>query len=73
MFVVISECFGKLEIEGELQKRKSMLRGEIKESSSIEETSDFWGSHFVECYIVKDNVCVAKDRISVNIMKSRAY
>jgi hypothetical protein len=50
-----------------------MLRGEIKESQSIEETSDFAGSHFVECYLVKNGICVAKDRLSVNIMKFRAY
>jgi len=65
--------FWKVRNRGKIAERKSMLRGEIKESVSIEETSDFFGSHFVECYIVKNNVCVAKDRIAVNIMKSQAY
>jgi hypothetical protein len=65
--------FWKVRNRGKIAERKSMLRGEIKESISIEETSDFFGSHFVECYIVKNNVCIAKDRIAVNIMKSQAY
>ena len=33
------------------------------------EESSFEGDHYVECYIVKNGVCVAKDRIEVPISK----
>ena len=65
--------FWKVRNRGRIAKNKHMLRGEIRECKSINEASDFFGSHFVECYIVKNNICVAKDRISVNIMNSLAY
>ena len=31
------------------------------------EESTFGGEHYVECYIVKNGVCVAKDKINVPI------
>ncbi len=48
--------------------KKNMLRGEIIEGSStrIERTS-FNGDHYVECYIVKNGVCVARNRMPVRI------
>ena len=46
------------------------VRGEIVSDrgtlDKIERTS-FQGPHFVECYIVKDGYCVARDRIDVPI------
>ncbi|MGN6809026.1 MAG: nucleotide-binding domain-containing protein [Trinickia sp.] len=31
------------------------------------ETANFHGPHFVECYVIKNGVCVARDRIDVPI------
>lgn len=53
----------------EAQKR-DMIRGQIVGSSrpgARSEHSDFKGEHVVECYVVKDGVVVARDRIDVPI------
>lgn len=51
-------------------ERRDMVRGQIVNSSKprtrIEHT-DFKGAHVVECYVVKDGVVVARDRIDVPI------
>ena len=47
-----------------------MLRGLIFNDNGSEkriENSNFEGAHFVECFIIKNNVCVARDRIDVPI------
>ncbi|MCR4773329.1 MAG: hypothetical protein K5854_03085 [Prevotella sp.] len=31
------------------------------------ESSDFRGDHYVECYIIKDGIMVARERINVPI------
>ena len=51
-------------------ERRNMLRGEIYErGNSIVEHSNFFGKHYIECYIVKDGVCVAKDKVDIPIGK----
>ncbi len=49
--------------------RRNMIRGEIKKTDSSHqiEHTNFYGSHFVECYLVKGGICVARDRIDVPI------
>lgn len=50
--------------------KKNMIRGQIIKDAGKEvriETSNFKGAHFVECYIIKDNVVVARDFIDVPI------
>ena len=48
--------------------RRKCTRGTISRGGKeITETTDFNGDHIVECYIVKDGVVVAKDRIHVPI------
>jgi len=50
--------------------KRNMIRGEISQDTGneqITETTDFKGSHYVECYIIQNEVCVAKDRIKVPI------
>ncbi|MFN5952936.1 MAG: nucleotide-binding domain-containing protein [Dolichospermum sp.] len=57
---------------GEEAVRRKMIRGQILNDNGnheIIESSDFQGKHFVECYIIKNNICVARDRINVPIMK----
>lgn len=51
-------------------ERRNMIRGQIIDSTSTNtrmEHSNFKGEHVVECYIVKDGVVVARDRIDVPI------
>lgn len=55
---------------GPLAESKNEVRGEIVADKGrldkIERTA-FQGPHFVECYIIKDGYCVARDRIDVPI------
>lgn len=56
---------------GDEAKRRNCLRGEIINSNRMDgarhESADFRGPHYVECYIVKDGIVVARDRINVPI------
>ncbi len=57
---------------GDEAKKRNCLRGEIIDSNRKSglirhESADFRGPHYVECYIVKDGIVVARDRISVPI------
>ena len=55
---------------GEEAQRKECLRGKIYRDEGKRERvegTEYTGIHFVECYILKDNVCVAMDRIDVPI------
>ena len=48
--------------------RRNCIRGQIKEGSDyLNESTNFYGPHYVECYIIKDGICIARDKISVNI------
>lgn len=49
-------------------RRKDCIRGQIRSGKETKvEVTSFKGEHIVECYIVHDNVVVAKDRILVPI------
>lgn len=51
-------------------ERRDMVRGQIVDSSKPgvrSEHADFKGEHVVECYVVKDGVVVARDRLEVPI------
>lgn len=55
---------------GSLAEQKNLIRGQIvadRGRDDLVEHTDFSGSHFVECFIVKDGNCVARDRIEVPI------
>jgi len=55
---------------GDEAKNENGLRGEITDdfgSHSKEESTKYHGEHYVECYIIKDNRCVAMDHILVPI------
>ena len=48
--------------------KRNCIRGQIiKGTSEQNETAKFYGPHYVECYIVKDNTCIARDKIYVDI------
>jgi hypothetical protein len=56
--------------QGPEAERRQMIRGDIIDSTEPgmrKESSSFRGEHIVECYVVKDGVVVARDRIDVPI------
>ncbi len=66
------KVFWKVKNEGLEAIKENCIRGEIFENVGdnpevMNEVSSFAGKHYVECYIVKNGVCVAMDRINVPI------
>lgn len=63
------DIYWKIKNEGQEAIKRDCIRGQIKRTNtkSINESSDFIGEHYVECYIVKDGICIAKDHIDVPI------
>ena len=63
------EVYWKVRNVGAEAIKRNMVRGEIcKESGSHHiENTQFEGEHYVECFLVKNNVCVARDKIEVPI------
>lgn len=55
---------------GDEAERRNMVRGQIidpNKGNGHHEMTSFRGAHYVECYIVKDDVVAARDRIKVPI------
>ena len=56
---------------GEEAIRRNCLRGQIIESNKHpnirHESADFRGPHYMECYIIKNSIVVARDKIEVPI------
>lgn len=56
---------------GEVARQRNCLRGQIIDSNMSgyrrRESSDFYGPHYVECYIIKHGIVVARERINVPI------
>ena len=54
---------------GIVAEKKNMIRGQIQHTNkkTHNEHTDFFGPHYVECYIIKNGVCVARDKIAVPI------
>lgn len=60
----------KVKNVGPEAERKNIIRGEIKERGrTIVEHTSFFGNHYIECYIVKDGLCVARKRIEIPIAR----
>lgn len=61
--------FWKVRNVGDEAIKRNMIRGEIKQTDKKhqKEHTDFYGPHYVECFLIKNNICVAKDRINVPI------
>lgn len=60
----------KVTNRGEQAIKRDCMRGQIIDDSGSgerKENTNFKGSHFVECYVIKNNVVVAKDLIDVPI------
>jgi|SRR5699024_3198492 len=66
--------FWKVKNRGEIAKRADCIRGEIVESDEPlllhQEHTQYKGDHYVECYIIKNGICVARKRIDVQIRVS---
>ena len=54
---------------GQAAEKLNQIRGQIINTNKRyqEERTSFPGNHYVECYIVKDGICVARDKITVPI------
>ena len=61
--------YWKIRNVGPEAEKRNCIRGQIKltNSSTQREHTDFQGEHYAECYLVKNNVCVAKAHINVPI------
>ena len=58
----------KVKNVGPESQRRNEVRGQIEERGlAITENTRFYGNHYIECYIVKDNVCVARQLIRIPI------
>lgn len=58
----------KVKNVGPEAERKNQLRGQIVEKgTTLVEHSNFFGNHYIECYIIKNQICVAKERIDIPI------
>ncbi|WP_034442372.1 nucleotide-binding domain-containing protein [Butyrivibrio sp. AE2032] len=64
----IYSVYWKVKNVGVEAERKNCLRGRIEErGKSIKEPTSFYGYHYIECYIIKDKVCVARTRVGIPI------
>ncbi|WP_371817547.1 hypothetical protein [Virgibacillus sp. MSJ-26] len=61
------EVYWKIKNQGKVSKQKDCVRGEQTDKLSHYEETSFRGNHYVECYIVKSGICVARRRIDVPI------
>lgn len=62
------KIFWKVKNVGLEAERRNQIRGQIVEKGkTIIEHSNFYGNHYIECYIIKNNMCVAKERINIPI------
>lgn len=65
------DIYWKVRNRGEEAIKRNCIRGQIKKGTTqIEESTSFMGGHFVECYIVSNGVCIARDRIDVPIFET---
>ena len=63
------EVYWKVRNVGSEAIRRNMIRGNIIRENGFhhKENTDFSGLHYVECFLIKNNVCVARDKINVPI------
>ncbi|MGE4273809.1 MAG: cyclic GMP-AMP synthase DncV-like nucleotidyltransferase [Desulfitobacterium sp.] len=63
------DIWWKIRNVGPEAERRNCIRGDLLKTNLPErkESTNFFGSHFVECYIIKNGVCVAIGHIDVPI------
>ena len=58
----------KVKNVGPEAERRNEIRGQIYERKKcIVEHTSFFGNHYIECYIIKNGICVARNRIAIPI------
>jgi hypothetical protein len=63
--------YWKVKNVGATAEKRDCIRGQIVlREKTITENTNFYGPHYVECYVVKGGECVARARISVPIGNS---
>ena len=69
LFDLPYDIYWKVRNVGPVAESKNCIRGQIEKTNlhTHREHTDFQGSHYVECYLVKNNICVARAHISVPI------
>ncbi len=65
----VDKILWKVKNEGDIAKQKNMIRGTIEETNEYihNEHTDFNGDHYVEAYVIKNDVCIGKGKIDVPI------
>jgi len=74
-FIKSTDCpppysiYWKVRNIGSEAERRDCIRGQVSLTNRDHhnERTSFFGPHYVECYLVKNNVCVARSRIDVPI------
>ena len=63
------DIYWKIKNNGQEAYDRDCFRGQIEKTNCTKhfERTDFKGNHYVECFLVKNGICVAKDRIDVPI------
>lgn len=64
------QVFWKVRNVGTVAEQKNQIRGQIFPDGGLlkrVETTNFGGEHYVECYVVKDGICVARNLLEVPI------
>lgn len=63
------DVYWKVRNVGSEEIRLNQIRGQIEKTDSKIHRGHtlFWGAHYMECYLVKNGVCIARDRIEVLI------
>ncbi|SEB27495.1 nucleotidyltransferase [Paenibacillus sp. 276b] len=64
------EVYWKVLNRGEEAVRRNCIRGQIikdQGKQTLKEASKFRGEHYVECYLVSNGICLARDKIIVPI------
>ena len=53
---------------GAVAEQKNMIRGQIQNrGTSIHENSQFYGAHYIECYLIQGNKCIAVGHVDIPI------
>lgn len=53
---------------GAVAEQKNMIRGQIQNRGvSIHENSQFYGAHYIECYLIQGNKCIAVGHVDIPI------
>lgn len=70
------ELYWKVRNVGAEAESRKQIRGQLlldEGNKQLEETTDFKGRHYVECYAIQDGLCVAQARIDVPISTLKKF